>query len=219
MNIAILLSGCGYKDGSQIEEVVLSYLILDKYNINHIPVAPNKEQYHVYNHHKNEIKKQNINRNILTESARIGRGKIKSIENLNLQHIDGLIIPGGNGIYKNLTSFIEDKENFQIDKGAKELIKNLHTHKKPICTICGSIILIAKSLENTKIKLKLATHRNLFKDVLSNFNVELKNCSADNIIYDKKNNIISTPSFLAGNNLYESMKGIEKMVKTLKANI
>lgn len=36
MSIGVLLSGCGIGDGSQIEEVILTYLALDKYGMDYI---------------------------------------------------------------------------------------------------------------------------------------------------------------------------------------
>lgn len=33
MSVGVLLSGCGIGDGSQIEEVMLTYLALDKYGL------------------------------------------------------------------------------------------------------------------------------------------------------------------------------------------
>jgi enhancing lycopene biosynthesis protein 2 len=43
MKYLVLLSGCGLGDGSQIEEVILSYLILDKYKIEYQPIAISME--------------------------------------------------------------------------------------------------------------------------------------------------------------------------------
>lgn len=50
MRIGVLLSGYGVGDGSQIEEVILTSLALDKYQIDYIYIAPNKKQFHVMKH-------------------------------------------------------------------------------------------------------------------------------------------------------------------------
>jgi enhancing lycopene biosynthesis protein 2 len=42
LKIGILLSGCGLGDGSQIEEVMLTYLALDKYGVDYIAFAQKK---------------------------------------------------------------------------------------------------------------------------------------------------------------------------------
>ena len=75
MKIGILLSGCGLGDGSQIEEVMLTYLALDKYGVDYIAFAPNKVQYDVINHYTEKV--QSKERNILIESARIAEVELK----------------------------------------------------------------------------------------------------------------------------------------------
>ena len=81
MNIGVLLSGCEVGDGSQIEEVILTYLALDKYGIDYICLAQDKNQYHTFDH-LNEKIEESENRNVLMESARIGRGIIKALDNI-----------------------------------------------------------------------------------------------------------------------------------------
>lgn len=93
MKFLILLAGCGLGDGSAIEEVILVYAALDKYNINYVPIAQNKSFTSV-NHLTNEPSEV---RNVFTESARIGQGLIQDIEGINCEYYDALIIPGGVG--------------------------------------------------------------------------------------------------------------------------
>lgn len=50
MSVGVLLSGCGIGDGSQIGEVMLTYLALDKYGLEYVPMAPDKNQKQVMNH-------------------------------------------------------------------------------------------------------------------------------------------------------------------------
>ncbi len=87
--IAVLLSGCGVMDGSEIHEAVLTLLALDKEGIEYICSAPNKDQNQVINHITNQS--QNEKRNMLIESARIARGKIKDIKDPEEREIAQLI--------------------------------------------------------------------------------------------------------------------------------
>ena len=92
-------------DGSQIEEVMLTYLALDKYGVDYIAFAPNKMQYDVINHYTEKV--QSEERNILIEAARIGRGRIKDIKDVKSEEIDTIILPGGLGVFVNLVYVIE----------------------------------------------------------------------------------------------------------------
>ncbi len=87
--IGVLLSGCGAKDGSEIHESVLTLLALDRAGVKVSILAPNTNQYHVVDHLSNNELQQS--RNILSESARIARGNILPIEDINNSDLDALI--------------------------------------------------------------------------------------------------------------------------------
>ena len=80
--IGVLLCGCGVFDGSEIQEAVLTLLAIDEHNAEAVCFAPNINQHHVLNHTTGE--EMNGTRNVLVESARIARGNIKSLSDINL---------------------------------------------------------------------------------------------------------------------------------------
>ena len=79
--IAILLSGCGVFDGTEIQEAVLTMLYIDKAGAQYQCFAPDIEQHHTINHLSGE--EMLNNRNVLIESARIARGNIKNLLELS----------------------------------------------------------------------------------------------------------------------------------------
>lgn len=83
MKYLVLLAGCGLGDGSCIEEVILTYAALDKYGCDYAPVAEDVSIQSV-NHLREQIGEK---RNILIEAARIGRGRIKDIHEVDLQNM------------------------------------------------------------------------------------------------------------------------------------
>ena len=76
--VAVILAGCGVKDGSEIHEATLTLYFLDQLGANVQVFAPNRAQHHVIDHHSEE-ENGAVQRNILTEAARIARGDIKPI--------------------------------------------------------------------------------------------------------------------------------------------
>lgn len=79
--------------------------------------APDQSQMHVVNHLTGqpvesesrysdddviEIIRQLLYRNVLVESARIARGTISSLNELNIDQFSAVVLPGGFGAAKNL---------------------------------------------------------------------------------------------------------------------
>src|SRR5664279_905031 len=102
--IGVVLSGCGVMDGSEIHEAVLTLLAIDRAGAEAVCLAPNIRQHHVINHLTGEETKDEA-RNVLIESARIARGKIRDIAIVKASDIDALIFPGGFGAVKNLCDY------------------------------------------------------------------------------------------------------------------
>lgn len=95
---AVVLSGCGVFDGAEINEAVLTLLALEERGITYQCFAPDKPQLHTINHLKGEDQEQA--RNVLEESARIVRGNISALSELDEQEFSALIVPGGFGVAK-----------------------------------------------------------------------------------------------------------------------
>ena len=72
--IAVILGGCGTKDGSEINETVTLLLALDQFGVKYQCFAPDKNQYQVINHVTGEVVAEK--RNMMVEAARIVRGAI-----------------------------------------------------------------------------------------------------------------------------------------------
>lgn len=143
-NMAVLLAGSGVYDGTEIHEAVLTLLALDEAGVSYQCVAPDKPQYHVINHLTGEP--TNEYRNVLTESARIARGKIKSLSNVKASDFDALIIPGGFGAAKNLNEWAVNGPDGNIDPDVKALILDFLRLNKPIGAMCMGPTVIAQAL-------------------------------------------------------------------------
>ncbi len=211
-NIGVLLSGCGVMDGSEIHEAVITLLALDKEDIKYICIAPNREQTKVINHLTNEP--QNEKRNILVEAARIARGNIKDIKDLDLNEIDALIMPGGFGAACNLSSFATEGANAKILPEVENLLKELHKNKKPIGAICIAPNIIAKVFGNEKPQITIGTDPGT-AEKLEEMGAKHINKNADEIVIDEKNLFVSTPAYMLAKGPKEIEAGITKLVKAI----
>lgn len=212
--IAVILSGCGYLDGSEIRESVLTLLALDTLKVQYDIFSLNEDQYHVVNHLTGNIQ-DNEKRNILEESARIARGKIEDLTKINVDNYFSLIIPGGFGVAKNLCSFAFDGINAKVNPVVLKVIHEFHANKKPIGAICISPALIALSLGVNKPSITLGNDKNL-ADEIEKTGVSHHKCHTADCIIDERNKIVTTPAYMdEGINLADAYQGISKLVKAV----
>ena len=132
--VGVLLSGCGVFDGSEIHEAVLTLLTLDRAGAEIVCMAPNMDQAHVINHLTQEV--MNEKRNVLVESARIARGEIKDLQEVQAPDIDALIIPGGFGAAKNLSDFAFKGTAATVHPEVERLLNDMVAAGKPVGAIC-----------------------------------------------------------------------------------
>jgi len=87
-------------------------------------------------------------RNVLVESARIARGDCKDLKELKVESFDGVVVPGGFGVAKNLSDYADKKADFSIDPEVARILKEFNENKKPIGLSCIAPIFAAKLFEN-----------------------------------------------------------------------
>ncbi len=229
MKTAVLLSGCGVYDGTEIQESVFALLALSQNNLDFICTAPNVNQHHVINHINGQEMKEG--RNVFVESARIARGEIISLSKLNKNNISSLLIPGGFGAAKNLSNWAFEGPNGSVLQEVKDLILHCVENRKPIVALCISPTLIAKSLEGTSyisqltlgsIKGKSEYDISEINGAISSIGSVAHNKSIEEICVDKDLKIISAPCYMMDakvNEIYNNIKmAIDKLSNLLKDN-
>src|SRR6058998_875320 len=133
--IGVVLSGCGVMDGSEIHESVLTLLAIDRAGGEAVCMAPNIKQHHVINHLTGEESKGEA-RNVLTESARIARGKVRDVAGVKASEVDALIFPGGYGAAKNLCDYAFKGPGCSVYPDVAQLANDVHAAGKPIGVVC-----------------------------------------------------------------------------------
>ena len=153
MKVGVLLSGCGVYDGAEIQEAIATLLVLEENDVEYQCIGVNLDQHHVINHLTGEEMQEQ--RNMLVEAARIARGNICSIEEVNLSELDALILPGGFGNAKNFTKWAFKGPEGEILAQIKLFIVNMFNIGKPILALCVSPVVLAKALEGSNYSPKL----------------------------------------------------------------
>jgi len=217
MKIAVLLSGSGVYDGSEIHEAVSALIALDRLKVDVICTAPDRNQHHVINHlDGNEMDEI---RNVLVESARIARGNILPLGNLKADDIDGLLLPGGFGAAKNLSTWAFDGPGSAVEGETKRIILEMHAARKPIAALCVSPVVLAKVLQEggQGATLTLGTTEAAspydiagFHEGIAAVGADPVACDSGEIVVDETNRIISSPCYMMDASISQIYDGIEK---------
>lgn len=191
--IAVILSGCGHLDGTEITESVSLIVNLSKAGAHYSVFAPNKDYKSLS--HLNDNKEIG-QRNALEESARITRGKIEDLKNLKAENFDGLAIPGGYGVAKNLSDWADKASSCSIDKNLQAIAKDFHASSKPILAICISPAILAKALMKTCTpSLTIGNDKGTANEI-EKVGAEHINCTVNDFVSDRENKIITTPAYM-----------------------
>ena len=206
-HICVILSGCGFLDGAEIHEAVCSLLYISQNGATYEIAAPDKNQHHVVNHHTGEESKET--RNVRTEAARIARGPVKDLSEVQAENYDALFLPGGFGAAKNLSSFAFQGPNGSIDDEVKRVINDFHTQGKPVGAVCIAPAVLALALGKGKVT--IGTDKGT-ADAIEALGVTHENCPVTQAVVDTENKIVTAPAYMADAAVHEVAAGIEQAV-------
>lgn len=210
--IGVVLSGCGVYDGSEIHEAVFTLLAIDKNGAEAVCMAPDLALDEV-NHLTGEA--TGAKRNVLVESARIARGKIRNIGAVKATDLDAVIFPGGFGAAKNLCNFAVKGADASIHPEVARLLREMAAAKKPIGAICIAPALIAATLgKEYKPKVTIGTDAGTAA-AIQQTGSEHVSCPVTEFVVDTTNKIVSTPAYMLAERISETAEGIEKTVKAV----
>lgn len=209
-NFAILLSGSGVYDGSEIHEATLTMLAIKKNGASYEIFAPNIKQHHVIDHVTGL--EMNESRNVLVESARIARGRIRDIKEYNANYFDALIMPGGFGAAKNLSDFAFKGSDCKVNPDVEKAIIATHNLNKPIGALCIAPVILAKVIQKARVTIG--------QDETSAVAVEKMGATHEKtthgeVVYDQKNNLFTTPCYMLDANIVQIEEGAINVVKAM----
>jgi enhancing lycopene biosynthesis protein 2 len=211
--VAVILSGCGVYDGSEIHESVLILLALDRANAQVVCAAPDIPQHHVTNHLNHQPVTTDM-RNVLTESARIARGNIIPLSQLKAADIDAVILPGGFGAVTNLCTYALQGEKFGVNQEVARLLQEVHKQGKPIGFVCIAPAIGAKLFGPEKVEFTIGSDADTAATLQSSGARHVA-CTVHNVVIDKRLKIVSTPAYMLAKRITEAEAGINKLVQAV----
>jgi enhancing lycopene biosynthesis protein 2 len=208
--VAVILSGCGVFDGSEIHEATLALLAIRKAGCDYSVFAPDREQTEVVNHYICAGVKEK--RNILAESARIARGNALPLSELNPERFDAIVLPGGFGAAKNLSDFAYKGESYSVIPELEKVLLRANELKKPVGAMCIAPVLLAKVFKGCRITLgaagdaSYAVEKNGAKHVVT---------THGETVVDEKYKLVSTPGYMLDAGIEQIAEGADNLIKEL----
>lgn len=209
---AVILAGCGHKDGAEINEAVSLLLAIDQHQCAYQCFAPDRPQAEVIDHASGK-KVCNAKRNILAEAARIARGNILPIEQFKAEDYDALFFPGGFGAAKNLCDYAFKGANMEVQPDVARAILEMHKAGKPIGAQCIAPVMLAKLIPGVYVT--LGAEGTPVTDEVRIWGANHVQTENGDVCADNGNLVFTTPAFMLDATLKDIYDGAYNMVEAV----
>ncbi len=218
--IAIILSGCGNRDGSELQESLSLMLAIDRRGwqyqcfapeglfevVPHVDVQDTEEEGTVLDMEQ---------RDIFVESARIARGNLLPLEQYRPADYDALALPGGMGAARNLSTFAFDGPRMEVMDSVADAILETYRAKKPVAAMCIAPMVVAKVLGRYGVELTLGAADNQAAQVAAGFGCRVQACAPTDVCVDSEHKVVTTPAYMVATRISEIFDGADHMVAAL----
>jgi enhancing lycopene biosynthesis protein 2 len=207
---AVILSGCGVYDGSEIHESIMILYAIIKNGGEYEIFAPDISQHHVINHLSGE--EMNETRNVLVESARITRGKIKNLTDFRAADFDSLVLPGGYGAAKNLSDFAFSGADCTVNDQVARAIKDMADQGKPVGAVCIAPALIARILDKPELTIGKDLET---AGALEAMGATHRETTHGEIVTDSRHRVVTSPCYMLDATILDIADGADAVIKEL----
>lgn len=211
--VGVVLSGCGVYDGAEIHESVLTLLALDRAGAEAVCLAPDVEQRHVVNHLTGQPA-DGETRNVLVEAARIARGAVKDLAGFDPAPLAALVLPGGFGAAKNLSSFAFRGADCTVHPEVARVVRAVHGAGKPVGAVCIAPVILAKLLGDESPRMTIGTDAGT-AEAIEKMGGRHVSCGGGKDVVDEERRLVTSPAYMLDSPISEVADGIEKLVADL----
>lgn len=218
--IAVILSGCGNRDGSELQESLSLLLAIDRRGWQYQCFAP-EGYFEVVPHIDVQDDEEDgtivdtEQRDIFVESARIARGNLLPVDDYRPVDYDALALPGGMGAARNLSSFAFDGPRMTVMDSVQDAILATYRAGKPLLAMCIAPMVLAKVLGRYEVELTLGPGDNQASQVARELGCRVCACGPTDVCVDSEHKVLTTPAYMAATHIGEIFDGAECMVAEL----
>ncbi len=229
--VAVILSGAGVFDGSEIHEATAVLLALDRAGARVTIAAPGGPQLHVVDHLRREPAAGET-RDMRVESSRLARGPVAEVKDLRVEDFDAVILPGGFGVAKNLCTFATEGTACSVEPATAAFLEAMHDAGKAIGAACIAPVLVARVLGARVIAARARSAGDgkaptpllltIGNDPGTAAAVEAMGArhvpaAAGDVVVDGPNRIATTPAYMVADRISEVFDGIGRLVDEVLA--
>ncbi len=209
--VAVILSGCGFRDGAEITESISTLICLSELKAEVECFAP-KLDFSPTNH-LNSSQSSEV-RNTLFEAARISRGHISDLDTLDEKKFDAIVLPGGFGVAQHLSDFAKNGAKAKVLPSLESRLRAFHKNSKPIGGICIAPAVIALTLAQYRVTVTIGNDPETIKEI-EKTGAQHVVCSATDYISDRDNKVLTTPAYMFDAKPHEVFTGVRAMLREL----
>ena len=208
--VAVVLSGCGFQDGSEIHEAVCTLLALDQQGARYQCFAPDMAQARVVNHLTGS--EVHDARNVLVESARIARGAIQPLADFDASRFDALVMPGGFGAALNLSDFAQAGAHCSVQKDMAHAVATMHQAGKPIGALCIAPVILARLLPGAHLTIGKDAET---ADACRKMGAIHQDTGHGQVAVDRQNRLVTTPCYMLNARISQIFEDAQILVREL----
>ncbi len=212
MRFAVILSGCGVRDGSEIHEAVSALLSIDQLGHEALIYAPDREQAMVVNGVTG--RPMGETRNILVESSRIARGSIKPLSLLEISEFDGIVLPGGFGAALNLCDFAHKGADCSVDSELEAKLTEAHKMGKVLGFMCIAPVIAARLFGREGVRMTIGRDEKT-SQVCEAMGAVHVPCSACEACVDERLRIVTTPAYMEAQSISECYASAHALIEAM----
>lgn len=213
MKIAIILSGCGNRDGSELRETLSLLLALDRRDYQVRCFAP-KTQFKVHSYLDPACPETGETRDLFAEAARVARDGILDLADYRAVDYDALALPGGMGAARNLSDYAVAGTRMRVLPEVERAILETYRAHKPVCAMCIAPIVLAKVLGPFGVTLTLGHECAAARDA-EEMGARHQLCDATEVAVDIEHKVVTTPAYMVATRISQVFDGAENMVQSL----
>ncbi len=199
--VAVILSGCGVYDGSEITEAAGLLIALSQQGFAVRCFAPDRPQAQVINHLAGEV--SGDTRHCLHESARIARGAVTPLASLDCDEVAAVVFPGGFGAAKNLLPFVFEGLAAQLPDDVARVVRACLAARKPLVALCAAPLVLGAAARDAGISGARLTFGHLAEgadlaQAIEHWGQQHVECAVDEPCIDDQYRLISVPAYMYG---------------------
>jgi enhancing lycopene biosynthesis protein 2 len=211
--VGVVLAGCGYLDGAEVQEAVLTLLAIDRAGAQAICFAPDVDQKDVVDHLGGGQPGGSERRNVRRESARIARGAVKDLCEARAKDLDALVFPGGYGAAKNLCDFAAAGEKAVALPDVARIVREMHAAGKPMGFICIAPAIAAAVFRGTQVHLRMTVGTDAeTSSALERMGARPGLRTVQDIEVDPEHKVVTTPAYMLAERISDAAAGIDKLI-------